>query len=42
LLAFGAADPDRFAPDQGTDLLTFFGAAIGRLLTLHLSESDTD
>jgi uncharacterized protein YigA (DUF484 family) len=42
LLAFGAADPDRFAPDQGTDLLTFFGAAVERLLTLHLSAPGTD
>ena len=42
MLAFGAADPDRFTQDQGTDLLTFFGACIERLLTRHLSESDAD
>jgi hypothetical protein len=40
LLAFGATDPDRFGSDQGTDLLTFFGAAVERLLTQHLSASD--
>jgi uncharacterized protein YigA (DUF484 family) len=42
LLAFGAADPDRFGSDQGTDLLTFFGAAVERLLTQHLSAPDED
>ena len=42
LFAFGAADPDRFGPDQGADLLTFFGAIVERLLTQHLSESGTD
>jgi uncharacterized protein YigA (DUF484 family) len=42
LLAFGATDPDRFGSDQGTDLLTFFGAAVERLLTQHLSASDED
>ena len=42
LLAFGAADPDRFASDQGTDLLTFFGASVERLLTRHLSEPGAD
>jgi uncharacterized protein YigA (DUF484 family) len=42
LLAFGAADPDRFGADQGTDLLTFFGAAVERLLTQHLSASDDE
>jgi uncharacterized protein YigA (DUF484 family) len=42
LFAFGAADPDRFSPDQGADLLTFFGAIVERLLTRHLSESGTD
>ena len=40
LLAFGATDPDRFGSDQGTDLLTFFGAAVERLLTQHLSAAD--
>ena len=42
LLAFGATDPDRFGSDQGTDLLTFFGAAVERLLTHHLSASDEE
>ncbi len=40
LLAFGAADPDRFGPDQGTDLLIFFGRAVERLLTGHLARED--
>ncbi len=40
LLAFGAADPDRFGPDQGTDLLTFFGGIVERLLTGHLAEAE--
>lgn len=40
LLAFGADDPDRFGTDQGTDLLTFFGATVERLLTQHLSAPD--
>jgi len=40
LLAFGAADPDRFGPDQGTDLLTFFGGVVERLLTAHLAEAE--
>ncbi len=32
LLAFGAADGHRFHPDQGTDLLTFFGGVFERAL----------
>ena len=32
LLAFGAADGDRFHPDQGTDLLAFFGGVFERSL----------
>jgi len=40
LLAFGAADPDRFGPDQGIDLLTFFGRVVERLLTRHLAVPD--
>lgn len=32
LLAFGASDPDRFGPDQGTDLLVFFAGVVGELL----------
>ena len=42
MLAFGSRDPDRFGPDQGTDLLTFFGGVVERLLTRHLAESDED
>ncbi|MEM7177884.1 MAG: DUF484 family protein [Pseudomonadota bacterium] len=40
LLAFGAADPERFGPDQGIDLLTFTARVVETLLTRHLS-SDT-
>ncbi|SES72470.1 DUF484 family protein [Oceanicella actignis] len=32
LLAFGARDPGRFTPDQGGDLLDFFGGVLERLL----------
>lgn len=32
LLAFGAVDPMRFHPDQGTDLLAFFGGVFERSL----------
>jgi uncharacterized protein YigA (DUF484 family) len=32
LLAFGASDPNRFDPEQGTDLLTFFGGIFERCL----------
>jgi len=32
LLAFGATDPLRFHPDQGTDLLIFFGGVFERSL----------
>jgi len=32
LLALGAEDPNRFSPDQGTDLLAFFGSAFERML----------
>jgi uncharacterized protein YigA (DUF484 family) len=32
LLAFGAADPQRFHPEQGTDLLAFFGGVVERSL----------
>ncbi len=31
LLAFGAEDPDRFAPDHGTDLVAFLGGVAGRV-----------
>lgn len=30
LLAFGAADPERFTPDQAGDLLEFFGGVVAR------------
>lgn len=36
LLVCGAGDPDRFGPDQGTDLLGFFGTAVERLLAQRL------
>ncbi len=36
LVAFGASDPDRFGPEQGTELLTFFGGVVERLLARHL------
>lgn len=42
LLAFGAHDPDRFGPDQGVDLLTFFGGAVERLLVHRLSDPDNE
>ncbi|ARE39926.1 hypothetical protein RGUI_1785 [Rhodovulum sp. P5] len=32
LLALGSADPMQFAPNQGTDLLTFFGGVVERVL----------
>ena len=32
LLAFGAVDGQRFHPDQGTDLLAFFGGVYERSL----------
>ncbi|MBY8976063.1 DUF484 family protein [Rhodobacteraceae bacterium NNCM2] len=37
LLAFGAADPERFGPDQGIDLLTFTARTVEMLLTRHLA-----
>ncbi len=36
LLVFGSADPDRFAPDQGTEHLVFLGSVVERLLLRHL------
>lgn len=36
LLAFGAADPERFSADQGTDLLSFTAEVTQRLLIRHL------
>ncbi|RMF34710.1 MAG: DUF484 family protein [Alphaproteobacteria bacterium] len=32
VLLFGAEDPHRFSPDQGTDLLRFFGGVFERVL----------
>lgn len=37
LLAFGAEDPERFAPEHGVDLLTFFGGVAERTLRRWLS-----
>ncbi|MEL6479490.1 MAG: DUF484 family protein, partial [Pseudomonadota bacterium] len=40
MLAFGAADPERFGPDQGIDLLTFTAGVVQRLLVGHLARGD--
>ncbi len=32
MVVFGSNDPNRFAPDQGTDLLAFFAHALERIL----------
>ena len=32
LLAFGSADPERFVPEQGGDLLDFFGGVVERTI----------
>lgn len=37
MLVLGAADPDQFAPGQGTDLLSFFAAAFERSLGRHMA-----
>ncbi|MEL6767303.1 MAG: DUF484 family protein [Pseudomonadota bacterium] len=37
LLALGSADPERFSPDQGTELLRFLAAVVSRLATGHLA-----
>ena len=39
MLAFGSADPRKFDPAHGTDLLAFFAGAVERLLLQRLSES---
>ena len=39
LLAFGSADPRKFDPGHGTDLLVFLGAAVERLLVQRMSET---
>lgn len=40
LLALGSTDPDRFTPEQGTDLLDFFAGAVARLALRHLAALD--
>lgn len=40
MLALGSADPRKFDPTHGTDLLTFFGQVIERLLIQRLSDPD--
>lgn len=40
LLALGSTDPDRFTPEQGTDLLEFFAGAVARLAVQHLVALD--
>jgi len=39
MIAFGSADPRKFDPSHGTDLLAFFAGAVERLLMQRLSES---
>lgn len=40
LLAYGAADPDRFGPEQGTDLLHFLAGVVERLLLQRLEAAE--
>lgn len=40
MLAFGSADPKKFDPGHGTDLLEFFGGVVERLLVQRLSDPD--
>ncbi|MEM8759152.1 MAG: DUF484 family protein [Pseudomonadota bacterium] len=40
LLALGSSDPERFSPDQGTELLRFLAAIVSRLATEHLAAYD--
>lgn len=40
LLAFGSADPRKFDPTHGTDLLNFFTGVVERLLIQHLADPD--
>lgn len=40
LLAFGSADPRKFDPGHGTDLLAFLAAAVERLLVQRMSENE--
>ena len=37
LVVFGSSDPERFGPDQGTDLLVFFRRVVERLLLERLN-----
>lgn len=37
LLALGSRDPERFTPEQGTDLLEFFAEVIARVAVQHLA-----
>ena len=39
LMALGSADPGKFDPAHGTDLLDFFAGVIERLLVRHLSDA---
>lgn len=41
LLALGSRDPDRFTPEQGTDLLEFLAEFIARLAVQHLARLNT-
>lgn len=38
MLAFGSADPRKFDPTHGTDLLVFIAGAVERMLLKHLAE----
>jgi uncharacterized protein len=40
MLAFGSADPRKFDPGHGTDLLAFLAAAVERLLVQRMSENE--
>lgn len=42
LLALGSGDPDRFTPEQGTDLLDFFSRVVARLASRHLAAWDAE
>lgn len=42
ILVFGAADLERFGPDQGTDLLAFFGRVVARMLERQLEEEGAE
>lgn len=40
MLVFGSADPRKFDPSHGTDLLVFFAGAVERLLLQRISDSE--